>query len=141
MENYQILHILLKESQFSRKVIIDLNDKENDHDIKFDVETSFNKENDHLQVLIRLSYKFGSEKDSFIDAQISFIGTFLCPKQHAVPVEIFEKLNAPAIIFPFVREHLASLTIKAMLPPIFLPSFNFSKIGEEDQNIIKDKTS
>lgn len=31
------------------------------------------------------------------------------------------KVKGPAILFPFVREHLANLTLRANLPPVLLP--------------------
>jgi len=34
-------------------------------------------------------------------------------------------VNAPAIIYPFVREHVASVTAKAGIEAILIPPFNF----------------
>lgn len=34
-------------------------------------------------------------------------------------------VNAPAIIYPFVREHIASLTAKAGVDALLIPPFNF----------------
>jgi len=39
----------------------------------------------------------------------------------------FAKLNAPSIIFPFLRAAIASLTLSAGYPPLNLPVINFTK--------------
>jgi preprotein translocase subunit SecB len=44
-------------------------------------------------------------------------------------LENFANINAPAIIYPFIREHIASLTTKAKMPYI-LPPFNFVELAK-----------
>lgn len=41
-------------------------------------------------------------------------------------VTSFAKANAPAIIFPFLRAAIASMTLAAGVPPIILPVMNFT---------------
>jgi preprotein translocase subunit SecB len=38
----------------------------------------------------------------------------------------FAKVNAPAHLFPFVREIIGNTTMKANIPPLLLPPFNIS---------------
>ena len=38
----------------------------------------------------------------------------------------FTKINAPAIIFPFLRSAIASLTLTVGVPPLILPIINFT---------------
>ena len=40
-------------------------------------------------------------------------------------IDRFININVAAMIFPFVREHLATTTMKAGMAPIFIPSINF----------------
>jgi len=38
----------------------------------------------------------------------------------------FVKINSPAIAFPFIRSFINTLTTNSGIPPLVLPSFNFS---------------
>ena len=48
--------------------------------------------------------------------------------------ERFSHINAPAIIFPFVREVIASLTSKAMLGAILIQPVNFVQLYKDSKN-------
>ncbi len=41
-------------------------------------------------------------------------------------LEIMKKVNCPAILFPFLREAIASITRKAGFPPLYIPVINFA---------------
>lgn len=57
----------------------------------------------------------------------------------------FADINGPAIIFPFLREHLASMSLKAGIPPIMLPPINFIKLSasktEGSEFLVHEKKS
>ncbi len=56
---------------------------------------------------------------------IKAIGFFSVKNKDDVSIfEEFSKVNAPAIIFPFVRETIADLTLKAGFSPLLLPPIN-----------------
>ena len=38
----------------------------------------------------------------------------------------FVQVNSPAIAFPFIRSYINTITTNSGIPPIILPSFNFS---------------
>jgi len=40
-------------------------------------------------------------------------------------------LNAPAILFPYIRAYISTLTTLAGLPPVTLPTLNLSMLAEE----------
>ena len=46
-------------------------------------------------------------------------------------LERFTNINAAAMIFPFIRENIASTTAKAGMAPILIPVVNFVKLFEE----------
>ncbi len=39
-------------------------------------------------------------------------------------------LNAPAIVFPYIRAYISTITIQSGLKPILLPTFNLSSLSE-----------
>jgi preprotein translocase subunit SecB len=47
-------------------------------------------------------------------------------------LEDFSRLNAPALVFPYIRETIASTSIKAGIPPVIIPPINLNavKIGK-----------
>jgi preprotein translocase subunit SecB len=40
----------------------------------------------------------------------------------------FVKMNAPAIIFPYLRAFISSLTVNSNFSPIILPTYNFTSL-------------
>ncbi len=46
-------------------------------------------------------------------------------------------LNAPAIVFPYLRAYISSLTALSGMPTLVLPTLNMSHIGEELKKNIK----
>ena len=47
-------------------------------------------------------------------------------------------LNAPAIVFPYLRAYITALTALSGLPPIVLPTLNMMNIGEQlKENIVE----
>ena len=51
---------------------------------------------------------------------------------NSLPIDDFININAPAIIFPFIREHIANLSIKSLLPAILLPPINFVELNADN---------
>jgi len=45
-------------------------------------------------------------------------------------VESFFAVNVPAIIFPYVRAYIGSLTALSGMPTLILPTLNLSNVGE-----------
>jgi preprotein translocase subunit SecB len=43
----------------------------------------------------------------------------------------FLKINAPAILYPFIRAYISTITINAGLEPIILPTINFAAKAAE----------
>lgn len=48
--------------------------------------------------------------------------------------EDFLYINAPAIIFPYLRETVSNLTLRAGIKPLIIPTFNFKEMREKKQD-------
>jgi len=48
-------------------------------------------------------------------------------------------LNAPAIIFPYIRAYISSLTALSGMPTLILPTLNLSQLGETLKSNIEVK--
>lgn len=113
------------ESNFQRQWTLNLSNPEFKSEINIDIDDT--RTNDSVSVTVSLNYTAGAMKTPEISAVIKMVGVFIIGENGDLSIDNFAKINAPAIIFPFLREHLASLSIKAGINPILLPPVNFVK--------------
>ena len=69
------------------------------------------------------------QEDLPFTAQVSMTGRFLL--QGIKNPEQTMKVNADAILYPYVRAAISMLTTLANVPPVVLPPVNFVKLFEE----------
>ena len=83
-------------------------------------------------VELTVSFQFPTEGAADLEARVRMIGIFeRGGSVTSTSDSDFVNINAPAMVFPFIREHIASLTMKAGLLPILLPTVNFAKLYEK----------
>lgn len=124
----KILNILLIESNFKRDRIIDFNDPELNNHIDIDIQNKIEKST--LFVTLTIDFYSRIKTKNKIKAKIKMLGIFAFEGKTPLPVKKFGEINAPAIIFPFIREHLSSVSIKAGVKPILLPPVNFVELAK-----------
>lgn len=61
-----------------------------------------------------------------IKIEVTNTGVFHRTGESLLQEETFKKVNAPAIIYPFVREHIATVAVKAGIGSLLLPPVNFT---------------
>ena len=132
IETYSLVNILLLESYFHREWVLSLQDPNFANSTNLNVTNQRNPE--HLSVIVELTYKAGVGDKIEINSNIKMVGLFTVPNNSPLPIEVFTNVNAPAIIFPFLREHLASISMKAGIQPIMLQPVNFVKNSEVEKN-------
>lgn len=123
--SYKIENILLISSSFSRERTIDFSkgitlnfehtseaQETSDEDGKFGVSLSF-------------AFKGMQNESIAFVSDVKMIGVFEKIGEPAVPEDAFKKINAPAIIYPFIREHIHNLCLKASVGNVLLPTVNF----------------
>ena len=124
-KSYNLQTILLLESHFTRTWSIDFDNPEFKNAVEINVEDTRTEE--YLNVVVSLNFKAGVNEDYQIQSEIKMVGVFVGEQSGDLNIEQFATVNAPAIIFPFLREHLSSLSVKAGISPILLASVNFVK--------------
>lgn len=67
-------------------------------------------------------------------SSIEMTGIFSYTDDMKMSIEAFANINAPAILYPFIREHLATLAAKADMKRMLLPPFNFVAFYEQNKN-------
>lgn len=132
-KSYNLKNITLLQSSFSKEIDFD-NDLEIKNKISIDVDYIVKAENVHVKLTVKMEGIGEFSKPSF-SFDVTYLGEWEVGDVNELPLELFTKINAPAMIFPFVREHIASTSLKAGLDPIFLPTINFLKIIKEKNNI------
>lgn len=130
---FQLLNIILLKSEFNRSKIIHFESEKFESKININIKKSENA--NLLSIFLSVSFVAGvnilKEKEKEIKFDIEMLGTFKFSSIPKETVETFGDISAPAIIFPFIREQLSSLSAKAGIPPILLPPVNFVELAKK----------
>lgn len=116
------------------------------------VSLSFQTEQEGLEDNLNLKYNNGYSEESdksfiirfFVDIttesgvtiNLEYIGLFVTDQPISTDFQksAFPVVNAPAIVFPYLRSFINTFTINAGLPPITLPTVNFQAL-EDAKNL------
>ena len=145
MENEQgairISHIVLLESQFKR--VPDVRG-DSTQKLEINIEVAASIDSASRRILNEVTLKATSKYNEVIqiEAKIKMAGVFEYENVSEDFLLSFSKINGPSIIFPFIREHLTSLTQKAGVQPITINPVNFVELARkaEEANLAQQKT-
>lgn len=122
---FRIINILLLESSFHRIQNVVFNNPEIKQEVNVDVNVSVN--GNTVGVAEQVIYKQIFNDIEQVSAVIKMAGVFEKSGDSPLDLEQFGQVNGAAIIYPYIREHLSSLSAKAGLGLIFLPPVNLTK--------------
>ena len=115
--------IILKELVFSRKEGFS---EEPELDVQLGSNVSFSSDENNLAYEMFCGIK---DKNDFFSINCTMIGFFSVVKgKENMGLKEYSNLNAPAAIFPYIRETIASTTTKAGIPPVVIPPMNLAAI-------------
>jgi preprotein translocase subunit SecB len=123
---YQFREVLLIKSDFERLVQIIVPPDQTalvKQDLNIDLQVAV--QNEIIQVIETARLNVVFEELLLASFEIQYIGLFEKIGEPSLDSETFGRINAAAIIFPFVREQIASLALKAGLGTLLLPPINF----------------
>lgn len=121
---FTIQNIILVESNFKRIPNVTFNNPDILHNTNVEVSVGVNGNN--IIVTEKVDFTQSLKEVEEIKCSITMIGVF--EKIGESPLEDldrFGKINGAAIIFPYIREHLTNLSVKAGINPIILAPQNF----------------
>lgn len=127
---FSLNEIILLENNFKRDNQI-THSENYTHNVQIEVESNINDKDKCLNVFLTVKYIGGIQgngeiKNKEVESQIKMAGLFsYIDAEKGLTIDQFSNINGPAIIFPFVREHLGNLSIKAGIKAILLPPFDF----------------
>jgi preprotein translocase subunit SecB len=125
---YRIHNIFLLESNFKREVDIPFDDSHNfipKLEIISDEPDEVIDSNNYFYLTSVTTFSWTHKDIQLLEIEIKMTGIFEKVGDTQVSISDFKKVNAPAIIFPFTREHVSSLCTKAGIGNILLPPVNF----------------
>lgn len=99
-----------------------------------EINTSYKQDGAYLWVYITAHVKTTRHGTELLHAKVTMKGLFEQMGDTQLNADTFGQVNGPAILYPFVREQLASLTMKANIPPILLAPINFVKRAGEQSD-------
>ena len=127
---FKINSIILSESSFSRINNVNF---DGGVDNKFDTNIEVGVNNKVITVAeeVVLIQKFQNiEQFRF---KVRMIGIFECVGETSLTnLKEFGRINGAAIIFPYIREHITNISLKAGIGAIILPPVNLTKVESED---------
>ena len=131
---FQFKGFAIKKSLFERK--------DGDPSTKFDLDFSpkgfVNRKKSHFQ--LQLGVKITDENKIFIINIQAVADFFFNSEIESKQLNSFFYVNAPAILFPYIRAYISALTTLSGLKPLTLPTLNLTNLGKElEKNTIDIK--
>lgn len=128
-----IKNIVLEKLNFKKTLLAPDNTTYN---YRFRIGNKLDENDKTAQVMLELEM---SGKDDGLKVEICMVGLFELPEHMPLPTEDFLNINAPAAIFPYIREIVSNLMLRANLNPVFVPMINFKEVYENKQKELKEK--
>ena len=122
---YKVESVILIESSFARLPSIDRNEHTVTNEININHEVFETSSDNKFGVILNLDFIGKQGDNNFCTSKIKMLGIFEKIGEPPLNEESFKKVNAPAIIYPFIREHLHNICLKAGIVNVLLPTVNF----------------
>lgn len=126
--NIELKSLFLLNTEFKRP--LDFNSK--DEKISLGISIKDKRSGNILTVFLGIQVFMENQPDFLANVEMAGIFEY---DSNNIPIAIddFAKINGPAILFPFIREHLATLSAKANMNRILLPPLNFVALAKESK--------
>ncbi len=134
MQNiYNIVNVILVDSSFHR--VTQFNAEINiDIDIQTDVGSGIDENNIFNVGLSAKVMGKSNNEELMLDIFVKMVGIFEIIGKPELSFESFTHINAQAIIYPYLREHISYITLKAGIPPVILPILNMKANAEKERS-------
>ncbi len=119
----QLTQIYLKESIFKRGDSLNAS---------FSLKINTHTKRDGNKFEVSVNVVLESKEDTFFACSVTTTGLFSINGEFPKDQITFERINAPAIIYPYVRHHIRNLSIESGLNPILIPIVNFESLYKQD---------
>ena len=122
---YRINSLVLLESNFKR--INNVQFGKPMPELKMNINTDVGVQGDIISVAETVTVIQNYNETEQFSFMVRMVGVFECVGESQLKdYDQFGRVNGAAIIFPYIREHISSLSLKAGLGQIILPPVNFT---------------
>ena len=122
---FKIKNLLLVKSSFLRSNDVKY-EKDVISDLNIGVEVSVEKNIITVAETVYFTQKYNDVEQ--VNIEVKMVGIFECIGETLLKdYEEFGRINGAAIIFPYIREHITTLSLKAGIGVIIIPPINFVK--------------
>ena len=122
---FKIKNLLLVKSSFLRSNDVKF-EKDVISDLNIGVEVSVEKNIITVAETVYFTQKYNDVEQ--VNIEVKMVGIFECIGETLLKdYEEFGRINGAAIIFPYIREHITTLSLKAGIGVIIIPPINFEK--------------
>lgn len=122
---FTIKKLLLLESNFKRVINVEFDKKKVQTTLDINPEVAVNENIITVVESVSLKQKVGDTEQ--VTVNVKMVGVFESNGENTEIKDLntFGKINGAAIIFPYIREHISNLSLKAGLGNLVLPPINF----------------
>ncbi len=112
-----------------------LNIKQDFHFEKYFNNPDSKEESTHAQLTVTLNLDvLDGTGNICYHLKVKYLGSFQKDLEDSnMDLLSFINNHAPAIIYPYIREHVSSLTLKAGIPALYLPPINLIALMQESE--------
>ncbi len=103
-----------------------------DIDLNIDIKTEQHSD-DNYETCLSVTAKAHTEKDTVFIIELSYSGIFKLQNLPEDAYDVVLNIDAPNLLFPFLRRILSDVTRDANLPPLMLDPINFAAIHAAKQ--------
>jgi preprotein translocase subunit SecB len=132
-ESYNLIHVVLIASNFERKPTVQTIDGTALNNASITTSRLTGEADPTLNIVVDVEIYLPDKENFDVKILVKMVGIFKKDETNSsrlVEFEHFAKSIAPNYVFPFVREHISSLSQKAGLPPILLPLVDFEELAK-----------
>lgn len=133
--NITFVNVRVVEIDFKLNKDFNSNDKEIKVSLDFKIKNIFSEKDQILTTMLTAEI-FKKEKTPPFTLKAIIEGIY---KGEIKALKEFSKIHAPAHIFPYLRELISNITIRAGIPPLILPPINLHKVMESKNKKITQR--
>ena len=96
-------------------------------------EVSFDKDKHSFELLMNVAI---NDKEHYLDINMRIRGFFDYSGEDTNLLRNFIGINAPAILFPYIRSYISNITALGGIQPVIMPTLNMTAVGNQLLNSI-----
>jgi preprotein translocase subunit SecB len=128
MEKGETAKFNFRNFTIDRSVFIKKDGEPSDFSIELDPEGFINKENSCFKLKLKIRVH---DENNIINIEVDTTGNFIFDRELEIHhLNQYFYVNAPAILFPYIRAYISTLSTLSGYKPIILPTLNLTSIGK-----------